>query len=266
MPEKEPKEDESLKDQAQAEAGMADEAAQAEPEAVEEAPAAKPKRRSRKSRSSAKKENDQASVGWTEISLRKEGLVAGTYDLAREHLARALTIFEEPGDREGIASGTFELCVLTLLQADYGQAWGHCERALQVARELGDRARETDALEQLGNLFSAGRDGASAGVLPSSATQLLGLGPRATIDRGCLDIPQLGSDVLAHVEGEFPGIGWFPVSRGLLVPAINEDIPEGALFLGVAHIEPKVVFAGLSLILHGEGEGNVHIVVLVGKP
>jgi tetratricopeptide (TPR) repeat protein len=72
-------------------------------------------------------------------------------DVARGHFEQALSIMTEIGNQPGIARATFELGILSSLQAEYGLAQQHYQRALAIWQELEDRVGQADALTQLGH-------------------------------------------------------------------------------------------------------------------
>jgi tetratricopeptide (TPR) repeat protein len=74
-------------------------------------------------------------------------------DVAREQLEQALSILEDLSEQAGIADATFELGILSALQADYGLAQRHYQQALAMWQELDDHGRQAQVLVQLGHVF-----------------------------------------------------------------------------------------------------------------
>ena len=64
----------------------------------------------------------------------------GDYDAAHDRYQRALTIFEELGDRIGMANTYGQLGILAQTRGDYDTAHDRYLRALTIKEELGDRA------------------------------------------------------------------------------------------------------------------------------
>ena len=64
----------------------------------------------------------------------------GDYDAAHDRYQRALTIFEELGDRAGMANTYGQLGILAQTRGDYDTAHDRYQRALTIKEELGDRA------------------------------------------------------------------------------------------------------------------------------
>jgi tetratricopeptide (TPR) repeat protein len=75
----------------------------------------------------------------------------GDYDIAEQHYHAALTIFEELGDRVGIAV-TAQLGNLAVLRGDYNTAEQHYHAALAIFEELGDGTNMATTYHQLGNV------------------------------------------------------------------------------------------------------------------
>ncbi|MCX4094474.1 tetratricopeptide repeat protein [Nocardia sp. alder85J] len=76
----------------------------------------------------------------------------GDYGEADRRYQQALTIFEELGDRVGMASSYGQLGILAQARGDYAEAERRYQQALTLLEELGDRARMATSYHQLGIL------------------------------------------------------------------------------------------------------------------
>jgi tetratricopeptide (TPR) repeat protein len=76
----------------------------------------------------------------------------GDYAQAEQRYQASLTIFEELGDRAGIASSYHQLGIIAELRGDYAQAEQRYQASLTIKEELGDRAGIAWTTSQLGVL------------------------------------------------------------------------------------------------------------------
>jgi predicted ATPase/class 3 adenylate cyclase len=76
----------------------------------------------------------------------------GDYTAARTLNEESLTIFQEVGDRQGIAISLNNLGDVTSSQSDYGAARVLFEESLTIKRELGDKYGIANSLNDLGNV------------------------------------------------------------------------------------------------------------------
>ena len=82
----------------------------------------------------------------------------GDYDTAHNRYQQALAIFEELGDRAGMANTYHNLGILAHDQSDYDTAHNRYQQALAIFEELGDRAGMANTYHQLGILAQARGD------------------------------------------------------------------------------------------------------------
>ena len=88
-------------------------------------------------------------------SYHQLGMVAhqrGDYEEALEQYRRSLAITEELGDRAGMAKSYHQLGNLSFLRGDYEGALEQYRRSLAITEELGDRAGMAKSYHQLGNI------------------------------------------------------------------------------------------------------------------
>ena len=85
----------------------------------------------------------------------------GDYDTAHTRYQQALTIFEELGDRAGMAATYGQLGVLAQARGDYDTAHNLYEQSLHIEEELGNRAGMASSYHQLGMLAQARGDSPS---------------------------------------------------------------------------------------------------------
>ena len=78
----------------------------------------------------------------------------GDYDHALDWYRKSLTIFEELGDRAGMASSYHQLGIIAYLHGDYDHALDWYRQALTIAEELGDRAGMASTIGQIGVLLT----------------------------------------------------------------------------------------------------------------
>ena len=76
----------------------------------------------------------------------------GDYDTAHTRYQQSLTIFEELGNRAGIATSYHQLGILAQARGDYDTARDHYQQALTIFEELGNRAGIAKTHHQLGIL------------------------------------------------------------------------------------------------------------------
>ena len=76
----------------------------------------------------------------------------GDYDTAHDRYQQALSIFEELGDRAGIAATYHQLGILAHDQSDYNTAHNRYEQSLHIEEELGNRAGMATSYQALGVL------------------------------------------------------------------------------------------------------------------
>jgi tetratricopeptide (TPR) repeat protein len=76
----------------------------------------------------------------------------GDYEAALRHYQESQEVFEELGDRVGIANSLHQIGNLHLLRGDYDGALRHYEKSLRIKEELGDRAGVGYSYGQIGNL------------------------------------------------------------------------------------------------------------------
>lgn len=84
---------------------------------------------------------------------RELGVIAnmqGDYEHALQWINRSCAASEELGDRPGMADSYFQLGNIAFFRGDYKQALEWYQRSLTLAEELGDRARIAEADHQLG--------------------------------------------------------------------------------------------------------------------
>lgn len=108
------------------------------------------------------KESVAEPIGPEALDAAREKLTLGHYSAAQEHLAKALTAFQESKDDAGVGASLLGLGIVALFQGDYDTAEVNLERAIAIHRQLGDALGQVDALEQLGLLHTLrGRPGPS---------------------------------------------------------------------------------------------------------
>ena len=79
-------------------------------------------------------------------------LELGQLDLAGERYRASRSLYEQIGDREGIADELNNLGLVTMLQGEFAGARTILEQCLDLRRELGDRASLPTALSNLGDI------------------------------------------------------------------------------------------------------------------
>ena len=82
----------------------------------------------------------------------------GDYPTAEQHYQTALAIYDELGDRAGLASSYHHLGNLAFLRSDYATAEQHYQASLAIDEELGRRAGASADYHQLGMLAEARGD------------------------------------------------------------------------------------------------------------
>jgi tetratricopeptide (TPR) repeat protein len=95
---------------------------------------------------------DSARAAAIHISLGELAQNRGDYPAAEQHYHTALAIFDELGDRNGLASSYHHLGMLAQNRGDYDTAEQHYQEALAIAEELGNRASASASYHQLGML------------------------------------------------------------------------------------------------------------------
>jgi tetratricopeptide (TPR) repeat protein len=85
--------------------------------------------------------------------LHQRGILAqsrGDYDAALEHHRRSLEIFEQLGDRAGVASSLNAIGLVLQERGDYDKALDYYQRSLQEADAIGDRQQIATVLHAIG--------------------------------------------------------------------------------------------------------------------
>ena len=101
---------------------------------------------------------DRAGMAATYGQLGVLAQARGDYDTARNRYQQALAIFEELGDRAGMANTYHNLGILARARGDYDTAHNLYEQSLHIKEELGDRAGMATTYHQLGVLAQARGD------------------------------------------------------------------------------------------------------------
>ena len=123
----------------------------------------------------------------------------GDYDTAHNLYQQALAIFEELGNRAGMATTYHQLGVLAQARGDYDTAHNLYQQALAIFEELGNRAGMATTYHQLGVLAQARGDYDTAHNLYQQALAIFEeLGNRAGM---ATTYHQLG--VLAQARGDY---------------------------------------------------------------
>ena len=123
----------------------------------------------------------------------------GDYDTAHNRYQQALAIFEELGDRAGMAATYHQLGILAHDQSDYNTAHTYYQQSLTIKEELGDRAGMATSYHQLGILAHDQSDYNTANTYyQQSLTIFEALGNRA---RMATTYHALG--VLAHDQSDY---------------------------------------------------------------
>ena len=112
---------------------------------------------------------DEAARGKTLTGAGVLANLQGEYGTARLLCEKALGIWRELGNREGIAASLNQLGNVAQVQGDYGAAQALYEEALGIRRELGDRVGIASLLNNLGNLALALGDYGAARALYEEA-------------------------------------------------------------------------------------------------
>ncbi|HZT42939.1 MAG TPA: tetratricopeptide repeat protein [Chthonomonadaceae bacterium] len=102
------------------------------------------------------REGAQARTQGRAKALQGAGLIANnisTYAAAQGLFEESLAIYQELGDKRGIASVLNSLGFAFWNQGDYVAAQVYVEESLAISRELGDRLGITSSLHILGNVF-----------------------------------------------------------------------------------------------------------------
>ncbi|MEV6695381.1 tetratricopeptide repeat protein, partial [Micromonospora sp. NPDC051196] len=89
------------------------------------------------------------------------GMIAqarGDYGEAERRYQQSLTIFEELGDRSGMASSYHQLGMIAQARGDYGEAERRYQQSLTIDEELGSRAGMASSYGQLGMIAQARGD------------------------------------------------------------------------------------------------------------
>ena len=92
---------------------------------------------------------------WVAVFAHQLGILAqeqGDYEEAGREYQRALEILKEVGDRAGMASSYHQLGMLAQEQGDYGEARREYGRSLEIKEEVGNRAGMASSYHQLGML------------------------------------------------------------------------------------------------------------------
>ena len=95
---------------------------------------------------------DRAGMAATYQALGVLAQFRGDYDTAHDRYQQALSIFEELGNRAGMATSYHQLGVLAQDRGDYDTAHKLYEQSLRIEEELGDRAGMAKTHHQLGIL------------------------------------------------------------------------------------------------------------------
>ena len=97
---------------------------------------------------------DQAAVGDSERWMSRLSYFLGRPDDSQRHALRAVSALEPLGDQHELAMAYSNVSQLSMLrqEVDEAVAWG--ERALQLARRIGDREVEMHALNNLGTAIA----------------------------------------------------------------------------------------------------------------
>jgi tetratricopeptide (TPR) repeat protein len=98
---------------------------------------------------------------WRARALRGAGWLAyaqGEYDAARVVLAEGLALFEEMGEKRGIASSLDNMGAVAFTTGDNETARGLYERSLAIRKEMDDRRATATSLNNLGLVATAQGD------------------------------------------------------------------------------------------------------------
>jgi predicted ATPase/transcriptional regulator with XRE-family HTH domain/Tfp pilus assembly protein PilF len=98
---------------------------------------------------------------WRARALRGAGWLAyaqGEYDAARVVLAEGLALFEEMGEKRGIASSLDNMGAVAFTTGDNDTARGLYERSLAIRKEMDDRRATATSLNNLGLVATAQGD------------------------------------------------------------------------------------------------------------
>ncbi|MBK7577766.1 MAG: tetratricopeptide repeat protein [Ignavibacteria bacterium] len=93
--------------------------------------------------------------------------LSGSYTEALEQFHRVLALYDETGNRIGLASANLGMGIVHYLQGNYSETLVHYNRALELNKELGLRLSEAAALGNIGTLYQ------SLGSYPESLEYLL---------------------------------------------------------------------------------------------
>jgi tetratricopeptide (TPR) repeat protein len=97
-----------------------------------------------------KDKKKQSTEAWKAMDSGKAATAEGKLEVARDCLETALRMFEELGDKEGMAAGLFALGVLAVTRAEYGTALREYNQALAIYREVENVEGEAEIHRQLG--------------------------------------------------------------------------------------------------------------------
>ena len=89
----------------------------------------------------------------------------GEYETARAHMEEALPIFQQSGDKRGIATAFNELGLIASCQGKHADARRLLEQSLAIKRELGDEWLMANSIENLGLIAGYQNDYLSAYAL-----------------------------------------------------------------------------------------------------
>ncbi|OYR45261.1 tetratricopeptide repeat protein [Halorubrum sp. Hd13] len=93
---------------------------------------------------------DRQGVANSLINLGAVAQSQGNYDDARDYYRQSRSIFEELGDRQGIANSLGNLGIISRIQDGYDDARDYHRQSLKIKKELGDRQGIANSLGNLG--------------------------------------------------------------------------------------------------------------------
>ncbi|MFC9356448.1 tetratricopeptide repeat protein [Rhodococcus sp. NPDC057014] len=142
----------------------------------------------------------------TAVGYHQLGILAqdrGDYGEADRQYARSLAIFEELGDRAGMARGYHQLGRIAQDRGDYGEADRQYARSLAIFEELGDRPGMARGYGQLGRIAQDRGDYAEADRQYARSLAIFEeLGDRAGMARGYQQLGRLAQDRGDYAEAE----------------------------------------------------------------
>jgi predicted ATPase len=98
--------------------------------------------------------------------------VQGDLAVAQSRTEASLAIWQEVGDKHGVANSLNNLGILAALQGDYSMARVRFEESLALRRKLGDKLGIATSLSNLGRVLNSQGDQASARLLLQEAIEI----------------------------------------------------------------------------------------------